>query len=704
MPKLLIFLFCLSLYLFPSNSKAQTFYAPNGGPFTSKGDFRILVIFAGLKSQCNTSDPLYNDSNWPQERQGFPQYGTFLTEYQDLFYSSYDQFSTTATDRTLSNFFYQSTNHHPKNSPFRIVADYFPERINIDGNNADNTKVFAEIQRKYPNFDWSKYDNRTNNPNFLKDNSNSLPDHKLDYVVVIWRQQGLGGYANTNYYTFTTTIKDTVEKYQVDYNCGFTIVRGVTDVIGIRSLFLHELSHSLFNSPHVFGANEISGSYFYYGMGWGMMHYGIVNSCPNAWESWYNGWIELPPNKDLSSYIQNGTYTLRDFITTGDALRIKLPFCNQYLWIENHTNSSAFDKKETFTADGNGRPIPDSPPGLYMYVEALAADRSIRLNALSIATANGMKAMAEGGNNDYSIINYASDPLWWNNHVVNFSPTPNPTSAHNGLTKIRANYPFETQYPDKIVYRDYTNNPSDRCLNKCGAKDCMFITGIGQEAQEIVRKDSILTYEGVGTNAAFGSTAPRKIDISSNPVIINHQKYDQCKEQLEPIYLNGISLNITSIAPEGDRIIEVRFDETSIYIDQRFTGNLLLKDIPNAKYDLNIEAGKILTVNKSGTPNRHTQGANNEFPDFINPSILTIDSGAHVLIDNGAVLNITEGSTLVIKAGATITLKGSGKIKVDKNSYYYKETGAVINLTDKKSKIQLSKSTKEIINPLLNIK
>src|SRR6185312_5839563 len=153
MPKLYICLFCL--YLFSSTSKAQVFYAPNGGPFTPKGDLRILVIFAGFKSQCNASDPLYNDYNWPQEKQGFPQYGTFLTEYKDLFYSSYDQFSPTATDRTLSNFFYQASNHHPQNPPFRIVADYFPERINIEGNNADNTKVFAEIQNKYPNFDWS---------------------------------------------------------------------------------------------------------------------------------------------------------------------------------------------------------------------------------------------------------------------------------------------------------------------------------------------------------------------------------------------------------------------------------------------------------------------------------------------------------------------------------------------------------------------
>jgi hypothetical protein len=232
----------------------------------------------------------------------------------------------------------------------------------------------------------------------------------------------------------------------------------------------------------------------------------------------------------------------------------------------------------------------------------------------------------------------------------------------------------------------------------------LFDAGTQTEARGVIRVDSILTYETVGTHAAFGSESPRKIDISSNPVIINHQKYDQCKEQLEPIYLNGISIAITAIAPNGDRTIEVRFDETNIYADQRFTGNLLLKDIPHAEFDLNIEQWKTLTVNKSGTPNRHTKGSANEFPDFINPSILTIDSGAHVLINDKAVLNITEGSTLVVKAGATITIKGSGKIKVDSDSYYYKEEGATINLTDPKSKVVLSKGAQQIINPLLNIK
>jgi len=698
MTKISFYLPFLLFALSCSATNAQTFYAPNGGPFTPKGDLKILVIFAGFQSQSNPSDPLYNDYGWPQGQQ-------FLAGYEELFYTSLDQFSPTATDRTLSNFYYQASRNHPGNSPFRIVADYFPERIDIDGNTVNNVKVFTEIQKKYPNFDWSKYDNRTNNPNFITDNSKSFPDHKLDFVVIIWRQRGLSGYANTNPFTFTTGINGTTENYQIDYNCGFTIIQSLFTISGVKSLFLHELSHTLFNCPHLFGANGVTGSYFYSSSGWGMMNYGMINCCPTSWESWYNGWIELPPDRDLSSYTQNGTYVLKDFITTGDAMRIKLPFCNQYLWIENHANINILDKKESFTQDGNGATIPDAPPGLYMYVEALTASRNTKLSALSITTANGLKALAEGGNNDYTIINYVtSDPLWWTNPVVNFSVAPNPTSAHNGLANIRQNYPFEKKYPDQIIYRDFTNNPGDRCLNMCGANKCMFDVGTSTESQGVIRVDSILTYEVVGTRAAFGSESPRKIDISSNPVIINHQKYDQCNERLEPIYLNGISINITAIAPNGDRTIVVRFDETNIYADQRFTGNLLLKDIPHAEFDLNIEQGKTLTINKSGSPNRHTKGAANEFPDFINPSILTIDSGAHLLINDKATLYITEGSTLRIKKGGTITIKGSGKIKVAGDNYYYKEEGAVINLTDPKSKVALGKGAQQIINPLLNIK
>ena len=702
MPKLPLSLFVILSVILYSGSNAQTFYSPNGGPFTPKGDLKILVIFAGFQSQCNNADPLYNDSRWPQEQQGYPSCKTFLYLYQELFYTSFDQFNPSATDKSLSNFFYQASRNHPSSPPFRIVADYFPERINIEGNSADNIKVFKEIQKKYPDFDWSKYDNRTNSPNFLKDNSKSSPDHKLDYIVIIWRQKGLGGYANTNSFTFTTNANGSQEKYYVDYSCGFTISQSLMHIEGVKSIFLHELSHSLFNCPHLFGANGVTGSYFYSSSGWGMMSYGIVNNCPLAWESWYNGWIELPPDRDLSSYTQNGTYVLKDFMTTGDVLRIKLPFCNQYLWIENHANINIFDKTKTFTGDAYSNPIPASPPGLYMYVEALTASRNTRINVLSLATANGVKALAEGGNNDYHIINYnAADPRWWGNPIVNFSPIPNPTSAHNGLANIRAKYPFNTNYPDQIVYRDYTNNPGEQCHNKCQREKCLFSVDIPSETQGLIRKDSILTYETVGTQAAFGSVEPRKIDISTNPVIINHQKYDQCKEQLEPIYLNGISISITAIAPNGDRTIEVRFDDTNIYTDQRFTGNLLLKDIPHAEFDLNIEQGKILTVNKSGTPNRHTKGANNEFPDFINPSILTIDSGAHVLINNNAALTITEGSTLVVKARATVTIKGNGKIKIYKDSYYYKEPGAIIN---KKSKVVVHKGARKMINPLLDIK
>ena len=122
----------------------------------------------------------------------------------------------------------------------------------------------------------------------------------------------------------------------------------------------HEFGHTLFgdNRMHSGGGNgwsENTGRTFLPRMGgyglMGMAGSGMVSA--NGFDRWWLQW-KSPVYNTSDSYIAannlpsdisrtegNKNFILRDFITTGDVIRIKLPYVqagakNQYIWLENH--------------------------------------------------------------------------------------------------------------------------------------------------------------------------------------------------------------------------------------------------------------------------------------------------------------------------------------------------------------------------------
>ena len=130
------------------------------------------------------------------------------------------------------------------------------------------------------------------------------------------------------------------------------------------SIVSHEFSHNLFggNEFHTSGGNH-RGSFelmpfFSVQGGYGLMGaYGSSLVSCNGYERWRLNWkhpstpyligardsLNLTnQNSDISQSDGVVTFILRDFVTTGDAIRIKLPYkdsehaSNQYIWLENH--------------------------------------------------------------------------------------------------------------------------------------------------------------------------------------------------------------------------------------------------------------------------------------------------------------------------------------------------------------------------------
>lgn len=756
-----------------NNARVQiTGYAPYGHDLTMAGDLRVLVVFAGFTEDLNPGAPNYNDANWPQTDATHPVAGTtFPVNYNAQFYDNFTQFSPTATDKTLSNFYYQMSRLRSSMAPFRMVAQYFPERINVPSNNDDwsgcNTKVFQAINNNpaYRNYAWNTVDSRQNAPAYQVDTSVLPADHKIDYVIVVWRSTGAAPY--TRYYPTSGGAFSSLGPYlDLNYNYPqfftfspnsanetYSVREGFTHSVGMAGInvpmFIHEFSHGVYDAQHVNGNNGVVGPYFYSGHcitlmsnDWNFMY------TANAWERWYNGWIELttganhtPSNIQSSSDLvnANGVYTLRDFATTGDAMRIKIPGTydaalakDQYLWLENHANGgSPFNQRYSWTTGGDGLPFPSPSLGMYAFVEKMRANRNQVEGFFDGSGANGFKMLAASGQYDY--VHDNNPGLYgghlWDNWLANFTGRiANPASPQNEVALIREDWTFgknSAQPQDGVI----GYNPG---IN----------SGSGNEYKPVIRFNGAFLDGMFGPSMGF-TQAGQKLGLGSNPMITPLQAYDAGTYQLEPINLNGLSVEVLSVAANGDVTVRVRYDDADLTQNTRWTGNLVVSDTqPFA--DVNVKA--VLTINKSGTANRHTPTT---AQDFVNPTTVRCAAGAYFNVDgtgtvsvegagtafqvdnggyvnqsglfvvkSGAVLDIRNGgqfsmyqSTVRIEPGGTLlvrsggSLQGSGLVQVQAGAYLCIESGAVLDQNSTQAYTTLDVNAAALLgaNPALNL-
>ncbi|MFN0050512.1 MAG: 3-coathanger stack domain-containing protein [Cytophagales bacterium] len=700
--------------------------AENGGVFTPKGELRILVITVGFGEPYD-SKPL---GGWPVGTNTLPD------QYKDskTFYSSATQFNNaeTADDRlNLSRFYYSMSM-----GKFKFLADVYPTRINIDFSNAKNwadlnKKALEKMKQVDPNFDWSKYDKRTNYPSYYSDNSDSEPDSIPDYMVFVYRYGASisppagtenwigakGGYAavdgiggiNYNGYSFD--------------GAGFTFGAGE---ISPFNLFLHEVAHSLYNCPHYTDANGIVGDYYYSQQAWGMMGDGSNPfSSANGYERWYLGWTELKANnvnsdlKSSNDLTNGGIYQLRDFITTGDALRIKIPNgvgVNQYLWLENHKGESVFDKRVWQTngcwVNNEWESFPNSPRGLVAFYESINDDKADVKSFGALGGPNGIKVLNSTGNRDYTVTQPSTSPcnLWQNVIHDYISGNENSFAGNSKSQGVRLDYNND----NKILVRNFVNNRNENP----GSPN----NGISNETFSNYKSDGIMDYGSMGVGINF--EVSRKIGVGSNPPISNRPTFDDGTNKLSPFYINNISFEVLEKLANGDIKVKVKFDENEIAQNRIWAGNIVLPDVSaNANADLVLKESVSLTFTKNGTSDRTTKHPFTN--DFTNPSLfelatnsnfvmkpnalLVIEKGTTFVLNSNSTLEISDGATvkiqssssLNIKSGANIIIKGSGKLIIDNEGYICIENNATVNLVDLESIIKLNLGYKVGLNPLL---
>ncbi len=614
-----------------------------------------------------------NSDIWPVHSPNGNDFQGFPKNFDQVYYSNPNMFSPTASDLSVSNFYYQQS-RTGEGEPFRVTYQFFPHRINVPilpGDENDNNyfykfvnRAYDTIQARYSDANWYNYfaqfDQRTTSDYQFDNSVNPIPDGKIDYLLILFRFNsppsgqhgwmnsiGRDAYAGVTGRTFTFSNGNTIA-----FSGGFTVQKGLKGIDSYKSLFIHEDGHTFYNGPHVFGANGVVGQYFYTGNGWG----GVASQpriyySYNAWDRWWLDWIDI--KHDLNGVQHNGEYWLRDFITTGDAMRLKLPTPDgQYVWLENRTGHTPFDKRLGLARDGAQNPIPPSSKGVVAFVEAISDNQTSV--SIFVKGANALRAINPNGNFDYSWTTYRAGeqaPEWWGNRIYNYTTKePNPFSAHNSLMALRDDFFGDSIHfpPNGVISVD--DNPDSPNKHK-------------KEMFSVLELDGEVTWGPTGYNIAFEQG--KKISISTNPGLIAQQKYNKPTEKLNPIYLHGLSVQVVNYTGTGvnrKAKIKVKYDDYLVDRDVRWCGDIILPmGVP-----LELKETKSITLDKSGTPNRHTQTTAG---DFINPTVLTFEEGATFVLRTNSNMYVRGGSTLHLKPNSKLTIAGGAKLYIRPNSF-----------------------------------
>lgn len=644
---------CFLLCLLPALFAQQARFSYYGNAHTPKGDLHTLVIFI----RYDEVSLMKHDVTWPDisEEGILPKIA--MGAQNEMFYDDPNAIAG-GEEQNISDYFYQMSG-----GSFRLTADIFPIQVPVKfiretrGNffkrqGQMNTAAIRWIEKNYPDFDWSRYDKRTNHPDYRYDNSVSDPDSILDYVVFMHRAPGSTGMGASS---------------NIDIKNGYKIRNGHTGIKSYRDrkhnleYFKHEFAHNLYDCPHYLGANSADGNRFYTQKGWGLMaawHSPFFTA--NAWEAWWLGWLKP------QSITQNGVYQLKDYLVDRDAIRIPIPGSRHTLWIENHQKRSHWDEKLFFKDPNQGHP--QSAPGIYMYVVAEpGADRkSPQLKPFDRRQANFIKMLNAQGNVDYRFTGDSISTGYFMGPVME-TVEANPFSGQNAFQFIRADY-----NKDGRVLIGMSHGNSD-----AGGREQMDIWN------ECINGENICTLAGTGSEKdALG--VGDEVGLSGIFPVTNYPAFVRAEQSLEATLISGISVRIISQAADGSYQLEVNFDDFNLRKDQRWCGNLILpanNDPQSLDTYLNVAKGTTLSLDLGGTPNR--ENLHPETGTFTSPTLLTIsanrgiklEAGSKMIIENHSQLSLLGNAQLIVSKGASLTIRSKGLLLLNDVSQILVERG-----------------------------
>jgi hypothetical protein len=458
------------------------------------------------------------------------------------------------------------------------------------------------------------------------------------------------------------------------------------------SIIIHEISHSLFgsNAFHTSGGNHryVDGTVMAFlnlQCGYGLMGAagsGLV-SC-NGYERWRMHWKhpqavdyisarDITNTQSISSDISkesgNRNFILRDFVTYGDVIRIKLPYkdsvtsSNQYIWLENHQvgNNNKLDFLQYSNYDQYVYCRPQGIAGIYAYYQIGRDILEGEYNQVwDSQHRDNLKIIPAEGYYDYEQLSET--------HNVNcVSYTDHDYSVRRGVENSLCGgqdqeFPLFPKATDTVLYisqefeiwRKYIDTVKDDHLPQLGDTLDAFRTHIKINMGTNPSTNNAKTYHSTNYN-------PGTVISSRLP-----------EKNTQTTYLTGLSIEMTPIQGTGNFLVSIRWDDYDITNDTRWTGKIALKETAI------LTTGNTITLAQNRTVAQPTRDP--ETGLFAGRTNWRCEDGSFFRQDSGSVVRLTENSSLVFEPGSRYELSKSARLEVKAGCAVTVQQGAIVCL------------------------
>ena len=645
----------------------------NGWYLSPHGTIRILVLFAEIEyDKTPAKDPQRDGSeNW--------QKGQLPKWKDDLF----DPFPKPIPTAMLSRYY-----HDISLGDYIVLGDYVDQMLTLkeseypevkSARSVGNVAVkeankLGELRTKHrlkiEDFDLWQDGGKAG---LAKVN---LPDapHKYDHVMVIARNSGLThGQGSTD-----QGSPGKLFGYESDTQSRFGGMNGLP-----FEILKHEYNHLLLggNNFHSGGGNasQFEGYFIPLQGGWSMM--GAASSslltC-SAWDRDRLGWkAEGAPNRvnakdtqgrwvngDLDPTLgDTGLFVLRDMVTTGDALRIRMPFLGtdefpQWIWLENHLgwkrNGSPTDR---FHYEQEMSCVQGITPGVFAMVQV---DRDTKSGAdIFGGKADYLRALPAGGLFDIALrgdtVGYGC--LWGGKTqpVILDQDAKNPLTGSSELE-----LPVLDQNGDGILHRGKEGIMVRVDVREGKAREEHRFFGHRDQAFTPSGNNKI----GMATNPALANA----ITLASTP---GKDTFRSGKPNDRVVHLAGISVTFKEQRSDGSMLVHVRNDDTFIDRDTRWCADSIVLHAVKGHFGFALYLGerKTLTIDRSRTATRIDRPEQADgYTYFCGTTKLTLEDGARMHLAGGARLHVIHASEVHLMPRSRLELDPSAKLVIDRSS------------------------------------
>ena len=357
-----------------------------------------------------------------------------------------------------------------------------------------------------------------------------------------------------------------------------------------------------------------------------------------------------------------GLFILRDFVTTGDALRIRMPYIpegqlQQWLWVENHQgfprNGSPTDRFHWEAANTCVTPM---EPGLFMTMQVGREEREGEnifggiADYLRPVPANGMYDLRLRGDTLRNMCPFGGTSLVF----VQDEDAANPMTGNH-----EQELPVYDRDGDGLLQHSEHWVPGTRTAR--GEPDVSVV--FSGRPEHAFRMDGV-RHLGMCTN-------PSSTNMLTLISTGNREVHKRKGPNVRTSYLNGIGVELLAMMPNGDATVRITNNDTRMLTDQRWCSDTIVLPPLRGRdgHSLTISTGKRLLVDRSRTATRMTEPDNGKGgPWYSDPTYFRVLPGASILVEDKGVIELAQGSTLELMPGSALLLGKKSLLKVEAGS------------------------------------